>query len=147
MDDDSVGYGKPPRKSRFRRGRSGNPQGRPKGTFAPGTILAKALKEKVVVQENGKRKTITKLQAIMKQAVNRAATGDPKATQQLINLFRIFGDQIGPEADSTLTPVVVQIVGVESDGNGRPKVVEGIVETDEDGNFSGDLELHQRNRS
>ena len=29
-DDDKVGYGKPPKHSRFQPGRSGNPRGRPK---------------------------------------------------------------------------------------------------------------------
>jgi len=30
--DDEVGYGKPPKRTRFRKGESGNPTGRPKGT-------------------------------------------------------------------------------------------------------------------
>ena len=133
MDDDSVGYGQPPRRSRFKRGKSGNPRGRPKGSFRPGTILTKALKEKVAVQENGKRKSITKLQAIMKQAVNRATTGDSKAIQQLINLFRIFEGQIGTDDDPRLAPRAVYVHYVESDGNGRPKDP-NCFETDDDGN-------------
>ena len=30
--DDEVGYGKPPRRTRFRKGQSGNPRGRPPRT-------------------------------------------------------------------------------------------------------------------
>ena len=137
MDDDSItGFANPPQSSRFKKGKSGSPNGRPRGTTSPASALRKALRESVVVHENGKRKRITKLQAIMNQAVNNAARGDAKATQQLINFFRVFGNEV--EDDSRLAPIVVQVIGVESDGNGRPKVIEGIIETDEYGNVSGD---------
>jgi len=56
-----VGYGKPPQNFRFKQGRSGNPRGRPKGTLNMATVLARTLREKVVIDENGKRKTVTKL--------------------------------------------------------------------------------------
>jgi hypothetical protein len=143
MEDDSIGFAKPPQSSRFKKGKSGNPNGRPRGTMSPGLALRKALREAVVVQENGKRKKITKLQAIMKQAVNNAARGDARAAQQLINLFRVFGNEVAE--DSRLAPTVLQLVGVESDGNGRPKVIRGIIETDEYGNVSGDMELYRKN--
>jgi hypothetical protein len=46
--------------------------------------LDEALKERVVVSENGRRRTVTKLEAIMTQLVNRAAQGDHRATQLLL---------------------------------------------------------------
>ena len=42
--DYEVGYGKPPRHSRFVKGRSGNPRGRPPGTKNLKTLLSEALK-------------------------------------------------------------------------------------------------------
>ena len=84
----SVGYGKPPRGSRFRPGQSGNPRGRPKGAKNSTTILERALDEQVVVNEDGKRKRITKREAIYKQQVNKAATGDYRAAQLVINKMR-----------------------------------------------------------
>jgi Family of unknown function (DUF5681) len=48
-----VGYGKPPLHSRFKKGRSGNPHGRPKGSSNMSTLLDHALNEQVVVSENG----------------------------------------------------------------------------------------------
>jgi hypothetical protein len=83
----------------------------------------------------------------MKQAVNGAAKGDTKAIQQLINLFRIFEDQIRNEDDPRFAPTVMEIHFLESDGNGRPRVVEGSVKTDENGSLSGDLDLYRKTRT
>jgi hypothetical protein len=54
-DPDAVGYGRPPRSTRFKPGQSGNPKGRPKGVQSLGAILDKALAARVSVQENGRR--------------------------------------------------------------------------------------------
>jgi hypothetical protein len=82
-----VGYGKPPAHSRFEPGQSGNPQGRPKGSLNFATTLLKTLRERVVINENGRRKEITKLQAAVKQLVNKAASGDLRALNQLIGVM------------------------------------------------------------
>jgi hypothetical protein len=81
----AVGYGKPPSHSRFKPGASGNPNGRPKGSLNLATVLQKALRERVTITENGKRRKITKLEATMKQLTNKAATGDMRAMGQLIS--------------------------------------------------------------
>ena len=81
-----VGYRKPPAHSRFERGKSGNPKGRPKGTLNFATALLKTLRETVVINENGQRRQITKLEAAVKQLVNRAASGDLRALNQLIGV-------------------------------------------------------------
>ncbi len=83
-----VGYGTPPESTRFRKGVSGNPKGRPKGSLNLATAFLKALHEKVVVSENGRRKTITKLEAALKQLVNKAASGELRALRQLLELAR-----------------------------------------------------------
>ena len=103
--DDKVGYGRPPRSSQFRKGQSGNPKGRPKNAKNFKTLLVEALEEKVAVTENGARKTITKRQAVTKQLVNKAASGDANATKTLLGL--IAGLEHSSEAtrgtDVTLT--------------------------------------------
>ncbi len=81
-----VGYCNPPEHTRFKKGQSGNPQGRPKGTLNMATVLERTLREKVVINENGKRKTITKLEAAIKQVTNKAASGELKALQLLAAL-------------------------------------------------------------
>jgi uncharacterized membrane protein len=91
MDIDSsaeIGYGKPPKRSRFQKGVSGNPKGRPKGKRNFATVLAEALEEEIVINENGVPKTVTKLEAAVKQLVNKATFGDLIAARQLIALVR-----------------------------------------------------------
>src|SRR5271170_7569864 len=76
-----VGYAKPPHKTRFEKGKSGNPAGRVKGSKNVSKLLLQALGEPVVVNENGKRKRITKGEAMIKQLVNkeRRATRAPSS--------------------------------------------------------------------
>jgi hypothetical protein len=83
-----VGYRRPPVRTRFRLGQSGNPRGRPKGARNLGTVIAAALGERVAVTENGCRRRITKLEAAVKQLVNRAASGEARATQLLLALVQ-----------------------------------------------------------
>jgi hypothetical protein len=71
--DYEVGYGKPPRDTRFPKGQSGNPRGRPSGAKNLKTLLSEALNEPVIVTENGGRRKVTKRQAIITQLVNRSA--------------------------------------------------------------------------
>ena len=86
IEDEAVGYGRPPAKNQFRPGQSGNPRGRPKGARNHSSVIAATLNERVAVTENGRRRHITKLQAAVKQLVNRAASGEARATQLLFAL-------------------------------------------------------------
>lgn len=83
-----VGYGRPPRHSQFTKGRSGNSKGRPKGSKNFGLVLEDELNTKISINENGKRKSITKREAVAKQIVNKAASGDAKAIPILLNEAR-----------------------------------------------------------
>lgn len=87
-DEYEVGYRKPPKHSRFQPGRSGNPSGRSKGKMNLATVLARELAERVTITERGRTRTITKLEATVKQLVNSAATGNPRAMQLLMTLAR-----------------------------------------------------------
>jgi len=87
-DDYRVGYGKPPLATRFRKGMSSNPRGRPRGARNLATVVAAALGERVTINENGRRRRISKFEAAIKQLVNRAASGEARATQLLLALVQ-----------------------------------------------------------
>ena len=98
-----VGFGKPPKRSQFRKGASGNPKGRPKGKRNFATVLERTLQEKVVINENGVRKTVTKLEAATKQLVNQAASGDLVALRQLAWLASSVEEQLIAPSTKQLT--------------------------------------------
>ena len=78
--DYEVGYGKPPKHTRFQPGQSGNPRGRPKRTKNLKTDLMEELGEKIVVREGGRPQKVSKQRALLKSVVNRAIQGDARAT-------------------------------------------------------------------
>ena len=84
--DYKIGYGRPPRHARFKKGRSGNPKGRTAGDKNLSTLLSEALNERVIITENGGRRKISKRQAVIKQIVNQAAKGDWRAAKLLFDI-------------------------------------------------------------
>lgn len=84
-----VGFGNPPKHTQFKPGQSGNPSGRPRGVLNIATVLQRTLLETVAVNEGGRRKTITKFEAALKQLTNKAAAGDPHVIKLLIDLVRV----------------------------------------------------------
>jgi hypothetical protein len=85
-----VGYKKPPLHSRFKKGRSGNPAGRPKRRITPLQIdaeLDKALISRITVNESGSIREITKLRAFMTQMVHKAVKGHHPTMSLLISLL------------------------------------------------------------
>jgi hypothetical protein len=84
-NNNDVGYGNPPGHTRFVKGQSGNPNGRPKGSQNLSTILDKVGRERVRVTENGRSRYITKREATILQLVNKAVAGDLNAARVLLS--------------------------------------------------------------
>lgn len=78
-DDYEVGYGRPPAHSQFKKGQSGNPKGRPRGTRNFKTDLEDELQERVRITEGGKSEEVSKQCAIIKRTVEKALKGDMRA--------------------------------------------------------------------
>src|SRR5689334_3235265 len=99
--DYEVGYGKPPLHTRFQKGKSGNPKGRPRGKKNMSTLLSTALNASIVVA-NGRRKKITKREAIVTQLVNKSAAADLKATQIVLAMLRELEAQHDSSPDAAV---------------------------------------------
>jgi hypothetical protein len=97
-----VGYSKPPRQTRFAKGQSGNPKGRPKGSQNLATIVAKVGRERVKVTGNNGTRSITKLQACVTQLGNQGASGNLPAIREFMNLSKSSEDA---EQSSLRAPV------------------------------------------
>ncbi len=81
-----VGYGKPPKHTRFQKGQSGNPGGRKRGMTTE-RAKALALKEayrKLRVQEDEGVVAMPAIQAIMRSQVSLAAKGNGPAQRAVI---------------------------------------------------------------
>ena len=78
-DEYEVGYKRPPVEHRFRPGRSGNPNGRPKKTKDMATDLKEELAQPIQIVEGGKRRTVTNQRAFVKSVIAKAQQGDGKA--------------------------------------------------------------------
>ncbi|TMV06567.1 hypothetical protein FGK63_15625 [Ruegeria sediminis] len=81
-----VGYGKPPRQTRFQKGRSGNPNGRKKGSRNFNADLDEVLEARVPIKENGQYKTVSSQQAALMRLREKALQGDQKALDRLVIL-------------------------------------------------------------
>lgn len=97
-----VGYRRPPKKSRFKKGVSGNPRGRPKGSNNFVTLLGQELEKPITINEDGKKKNITRMHAIVMRIVTGALQGEQKSVLSLIEILRRSGQFEESEMDDFL---------------------------------------------
>jgi hypothetical protein len=100
--DYPVGYGKPPEHSRFQKGVSGNSRGRPRGAKNLMILVVEALDQQVTVTENGRRRKISKREAIVAQLVNRSIKADHKAMQMLFGLVQEIERRAGGSTETAM---------------------------------------------
>lgn len=82
-----VGYGRPPSHTRFKKGRSGNPSGRPKQQMKGlSKRLEEAMAREIEVNLNGETQTMPMEEVIANSLVNKAAKGDLKSVELIHKL-------------------------------------------------------------
>ena len=90
--DRDVGYGKPPRHSRFKKGQSGNPKGRPRGSRNFSTDVKATLEKPIRVTHHGKSKTVSTQRAALLRLREKALSWDARALDSVIELGRLYND-------------------------------------------------------
>ncbi|MBV8110403.1 MAG: hypothetical protein JO012_11625 [Hyphomicrobiales bacterium] len=89
----AVGYKRPPKDRQFRRGQSGNPNGRPLGARNFKTDLREELSESISIREGDRDISISKQRALIKRLVASAIEGDARSIATLMSFcVRAFGD-------------------------------------------------------
>ena len=86
-DEYKIGYRKPAKNTRFQKGVSGNPTGRPKKAPEFHSLFLKESESLMTIIDNGQRSRISKLEAIAKQVHNKAVTGNIPALRMYIALY------------------------------------------------------------
>ena len=89
------GYKNPPVEHQFQKGKSVNPKGRPRKKKQSSSDLSldimaslhRELAKTISVQENGKHREITKLDAIFAQLVAQSVNGKPSQQKMLLSLL------------------------------------------------------------
>ena len=93
-EKNKVGYKNPPRHSRFKKGKSGNPSGRPKKKDSVydiadlRTLIKKTANGKVRLREGDQILSIPAIEGILLRARNAALSGDFKAQEFYLGLLK-----------------------------------------------------------
>ncbi len=82
-DDHQVGYRRPPISTRFRKGTSGNPRGRPKGRSQQ-PPFEEVLGRQVIIRENGVQRSVSAGEAFLLYLTKRGLEGHSKALRLMI---------------------------------------------------------------
>ena len=104
--DDGVGYRRPPRNTRFTKGKSGNPAGRPRARHRHAPYEA-VLGQMVTIREGGTTRRVTAAEAFLLQLAKRGVEGDGAAARASLEL--IEQAKSGQGAKEPLSIVLVAV--------------------------------------
>jgi hypothetical protein len=109
----TVGYGKPPKHTQWKKGQSGNPSGRRKKEPTFFETYKSILNEKVPVIENGKRRMITKGEALFRCLITNALNGHKQSLKIALECMKecekALRDGLTRSMDDIIATVLVNI--------------------------------------
>ena len=85
-----VGPGRPPKSTRFRKGVSGNPAGRPRKERRadPASAFAVVIDKKLPVTQDGKSREVTVEEALWHKTYQNAIDGDSSAQREVLKMIK-----------------------------------------------------------
>ncbi len=107
--DYPIGKGRPPLESRWKRGESGNPKGRPGRTESLEELLQKVLhRRKATVLKGGKAVKLSLSQALIDTYVDAALKGNWKIAEFLLKTYYENRTEISRRRSERMTPGQLQ---------------------------------------
>lgn len=115
---EGTGYKRPPVTSRWKKGQSGNPSGRKRGTLNLRTDLIAELEEVIQINEGGSSRRITKQRALLKSLAARGIQGDARAANLILTLISrllepdnqpVIAGEVGAEDEAILKAYLARI--------------------------------------
>ena len=103
MTEYKVGYGKPPKASRFKSGTSGNAKGRPKGSKNLKTLIRRALTSTIAIQEGSRTRWVSKIEGVVLRQLQDALKGNDRAAMAVIKMAIQMGLLDDPDSNSVET--------------------------------------------
>jgi hypothetical protein len=107
-DDYEVGFGKPPKHTRFRKGQSGNLLGRPKGSANVQTDMKRILVAKTKIKVDGAIQTVSTSRALCLALRQKAMAGDVRAFSKIVEIA-------GPEMTDELRAMAADLTSADLD--------------------------------
>lgn len=107
-----VGYGKPPPSTRFRKGQSGNPRGRPRNRRKDVPYDA-VLGRMVTIRENGKERRVTAAEAFVLQLTKKGLEGcGASARASLASIEQARSTKELSDASQLPIKIQIQLFGI-----------------------------------
>jgi hypothetical protein len=109
-DPYEVGFGRPPKRTQFKKGRSGNPKGRPRKKPDIYSELTKVLRENVAITVEGQQKKVTVQLALLLRLRDQALRGELWAQKLAQRILAAL-----PESGSESGSVDMEAIGAKFD--------------------------------
>ena len=132
-----VGYGKPPQHSRFKKGHSGHPAGRPRGSTNVTSELKGLLAAKTAIKVNGAVQKVPTARAICLALIQKALSGNVPAFSKIVD---IIGPAMADELKAAASPSSADVdilrraldrAGEQTPGSSLPATVENLAKEDQ----------------
>ena len=106
-----AGYGRPPRVTRFQKGRSGNPRGRPRGGRSS-IPYDGVLGQMVTIREDGRERRVTAAEAFLLQLTQKGLAGDSAAARASLAAIEAARASRPAEDQTTILRIVFVAMGI-----------------------------------
>ncbi|MHA7819621.1 MAG: DUF5681 domain-containing protein [Erythrobacter sp.] len=103
-EPEQSGYGQPPKATRFKKGKSGNPRGRPKNRHREIPYDA-VLGQMVTIREDGRTRRVTAAEAFLLQLTQKGLAGDSAAARASLDAIEAARASMGSD-----TPRIGKII-------------------------------------